>query len=320
MACNQTNACFLGRDVIAADFSSASLAEWIPALTLKSDAGLWLKPFRGIPETNSRISLDLIYLNDEHRVIEVVESFPTCRIPGSSQRATSVLALPSQLISSSQTRKGDQLILSVAGEMELRLKQISRLRDRAGTFDRAALSSIQVAVSSPQDQSKSMFHPEYKLLKSDQMLLQTKSEPEVECNRSTRNWLQRWWSPDPRKSPRQTSPGLSATFWTGSSPEEPHLIRDISATGMFLVTGERWCPGTVIRMLITQFGEGTKVPDQSISVQSRAVRWGNEGVGLQFVVQDTQKLRKTNDGVWDATNRRDLDDFLRRIEIRSAHA
>jgi hypothetical protein len=96
-------------------------------------------PFRGIPETNMRDPLDLIYLDEDCRVIEVVESFPTFRVTPSSPQAASVLALPTHSIYSSQTQQGDQLVLCVAEEMQRRLERFSSSSGIVGTVQNAAI-------------------------------------------------------------------------------------------------------------------------------------------------------------------------------------
>ena len=61
-------------------------------------------------------------------------------------------------------------------------------------------------------------------------------------------------------------------------------MKDISATGLYVVTEERWYPGTLILMTLQNTHAGEEIAERSISVLSRAVRWGNDGVGLQFVL------------------------------------
>jgi uncharacterized membrane protein (UPF0127 family) len=117
-AYNQTRECFLGLEVSVADVAPAVLESLFRKLSLKSDEGLWITPFRGMPDTDMRNPLDLIYLDDNCRVIEVVEPFATFRVSPSSPRASSVLALPIHSIYSSQTRAGDQLVLCLAEEMQ----------------------------------------------------------------------------------------------------------------------------------------------------------------------------------------------------------
>ena len=69
-------------------------------------------------------------------------------------------------------------------------------------------------------------------------------------------------------------PGLAAYYWTGAAPKA-HSIRDISSTGLYVVTEERWYPGTLILMTL-QEPKGEESVEHSISVHSRAVRWGND--------------------------------------------
>jgi hypothetical protein len=52
---NQTRECFLGLQVIAGDFSLASLNEWMKTLTPNSGEGIWMVPFRGVLATEVRV-------------------------------------------------------------------------------------------------------------------------------------------------------------------------------------------------------------------------------------------------------------------------
>jgi uncharacterized membrane protein (UPF0127 family) len=63
------------------------------------------------------VPLDLIYLDENYRVIHLVEYFPTFRIAPLRTQAESVLELPTHTIYSSQTQPGDQLVICVADEM-----------------------------------------------------------------------------------------------------------------------------------------------------------------------------------------------------------
>ena len=126
-AYNQTRECFLGLKVKAGELASNKVAEMMLDKPLKSGEGLWMKPFRGITATAMPAPLDLIYLDEDCRVIEMAESFPTFQVSSTSPRPESVLALPAHSIYSSQTQSGDQLVLCVAEEME---RQLERLTNR----------------------------------------------------------------------------------------------------------------------------------------------------------------------------------------------
>jgi hypothetical protein len=314
-AYNQTRECFLGLEVSAADLSYAGLKELLGKLALKSGEGLWMSPFRGIPDTNMLDPLDLIYLDEDCRVIEVVESFPTFRVTPSSPQASSVLALPTHSIYSSQTQQGDQLVLCVAEEMQHRLERFSSSSGIAGTVQSAAvlrekpLWSGGPGVADMGNRSgKESSEPE-KFFEMDLV------EPGMEDVKPPKSWLERWWSPDPRKAPdlrkatRELLPGVAAYYWTGAAPKA-HSVKDISSTGLYVVTEERWYPGTLILMTLQVEGRGEEMVEHSIAVHSRAVRWGSDGVGLQFILQNTPAASMGANPLAHGVDKNELDQFI----------
>ena len=138
-AYNQTRECFLGLDVVAVDLQYAELKDRIATLSFKSGVSLWMAPFRGIPTTDILTPFDLVYLDENCRVIDIVESFPTFRVSPSSPRATSALALQTHSIFSSQTQPGDQLVICAAGDMERRLEGFSNPSGTGGAVQSAVL-------------------------------------------------------------------------------------------------------------------------------------------------------------------------------------
>ena len=132
-AYNQTRECFLGLEVKVADLPAVRVGELMTARPLKSGEGVWMRPFRGIPAAEMPAPLDLIYLDEDCRVIDAVESFPTFQVSSSSPRPESVLALPAHSIYSSQTQPGDQLVLCVAEEMEQQLERLTGSRSEPGS-------------------------------------------------------------------------------------------------------------------------------------------------------------------------------------------
>jgi hypothetical protein len=143
-------------------------------------------------------------------------------------------------------------------------------------------------------------------------------EPGMKEVRPPRNWLERWWSPDPRRAPREPADGLAAYYWTGSAPVA-HDIRDVSSSGLYLITEERWYPGTLILMTLILTDQGEECAERSIAVHSRAVRWGSDGVGLQFILASPDDKRRGRQvPVVSGLDRRELDRFLRQLQrVRS---
>jgi hypothetical protein len=93
---------------------------------------------------------------------------------------------------------------------------------------------------------------------------------------------------DRRRADRQALPGLIAYFFTGGAPE-PQRIANISVTGFYLETEERWMPGTVVRMTLQKLGSTGQGPADTISINSRIVRWGPDGEGFEFILSDLEE-------------------------------
>ena len=111
---------------------------------------------------------------------------------------------------------------------------------------------------------------------------------------SPRNWP-RWLltpepsdkePPDKRKFPREVLPWVAAYFFDGGPPS-PSSVRDISMSGMFVVTAERWYLGTIIRFTLTDWR--VQPPNRYVTINAEAVRWGDDGVGLRFLFQKPRR-------------------------------
>lgn len=92
---------------------------------------------------------------------------------------------------------------------------------------------------------------------------------------------------DRRIAPRKRWPRLAA-FDAAGDPVDLQGIRDISATGLYLMTGERWPIGTQLRM---SFQRTNGLDDSSMvpaTFELRVSRWGEDGVGLEFVKADAE--------------------------------
>ena len=117
---NETRECFLSLNVAVANDTVARLRGLIGKLRLRLDEGVWIIPSYGIHTIGVFFSLDLIFLDESNRVIDVIEHFPPFRISPLKTQSASVLELPTHTIYSSQTQPGDQLLICKAEEMEHR--------------------------------------------------------------------------------------------------------------------------------------------------------------------------------------------------------
>jgi uncharacterized membrane protein (UPF0127 family) len=120
---NKTRECFLSFGVTAADTPFARLRGLIGRLHLASDDGVWIIPSQGVHTLGVLFPLDLIYLDDDLKVIHAIEHFPRFWVAPLRLRAASVLQLPAHAIYSSQTQPGDQFIICLAEEISQHLNQ-----------------------------------------------------------------------------------------------------------------------------------------------------------------------------------------------------
>src|SRR5580692_4359676 len=88
-----------------------------------------------------------------------------------------------------------------------------------------------------------------------------------------------------KRADRKPAHGFVAHHWSGSSAQQDD-IKDISSTGLYLLTEERWLPGTVVSLTLQMKSPLEEISERRITVQAKAVRWGNDGVGLSFVLPD----------------------------------
>jgi hypothetical protein len=314
---NQTRESFLSLGVTVADAANGRVRELIDRVNIKPDSGLWMNPYRGIVPAHGHSPVDLVYLDSNYRVIQEIESFLTSTVESLKDEAASALVLPAHTIYSSQTQPGDQMVICVADEMERRLERLS------GSF--ASLSNPQGVETSKEKQSGNGAPASAPSQIGSNGRQSTKQGADTMDNLGSRtgkrgsllSWIQNWLSSDRRRAPRHPLPGLVAYYWTGSTPRA-YQIADISSTGFYVLTDERWFPGTMVLMTLQRTDSAGKNLDDSIAVQSRVVRWGSDGLGLVFVLS---KAVDPNSGesVWEnGADKKMLDRFLERIKNDSA--
>jgi hypothetical protein len=319
-AYNQTRQRFLCANVEVADSSAARLDTRLPSLSSISGAALWIVPIQVISPTSVRVPLDLVYLDRSAVVVDTVESFPLAQ-PVAAGAATSILALPAQSIHSSGTRPGDRLILCAPEEMKLRLQQLADTEPAPAAqtvgapgpnpissdeqfapkpsgnvlpfVDRAnpkPLTEILPALPVPPEPPAAA---EASAANAPAAPQQPREEPAPRWKVvDSRSWLQRLLEPeppDPRNAQREVLTGLVAYFFTGGRPVA-QSVRDISATGAYVITEERWYPGTVVRMTLTDRQDPTS--DRSLTLNAKVVRAAEDGVGFQFLLTDEKQGRK----------------------------
>lgn len=351
-AYNQTRERFISVEVDAGDFAPAVLNTRLPSLTSGCGTALWIVPFRGISPTSVRFPIDLVFLNQRGVVLFTVDSFPISQVPTSGTAPASVLALPAQSIASTGTSRGDQLLLYPSEEMKLRLQQLAQAKSHA---ERSEISGADIESASNQSAPKgggnvlpwvdrsrpapvvetapfvenaapievdpAAGQPPVTSSSSPQPTIPEPSpdQPWAKRYKAPKSWLGRILASeptDPRRAPRVAIPGLGAYFFTGGKPVA-YAVRDISATGFYVLTEERWYHGTVIRVTLTDGRHPT--PDCSLTAHARVMRAGNDGVGFQFVLNEDKRNGRISgmDNQVPGVDRQQIELFLYRL--RSAN-
>jgi hypothetical protein len=118
-----------------------------------------------------------------------------------------------------------------------------------------------------------------------------------------------------RRAERRTSPSLAAYHWKGSMPRQ-NTVRDISATGAFLVTQERWEPGEIISISLQRSGPLER--ENSFPVHAKAVRWDESGVAVSFVLPAGADLRLWQSPLKSAAEQNEPEDILREFRVAQA--
>jgi PilZ domain len=244
---NQTSECFLSLGVTVGTNTLVRLKGIFTKGFWRSDEGCWLTRPQGLNTVGVLSSRDLIYLDENHKVMDVIESFPRFCTAPERRGARSLVALPPRAISSSQTQPGNQLVICRAEEMEFRLRSTLQ----------SALDECMPAASAEKAQL-------------------------------SKNWLPPGSSSNRRSAMRKRWPRLVAYDSKGSAVAV-HGVRDISATGIYVMTEERWPVGAQVKMSLQRTDSIDENAMNPITVQLRVSRWGADGVGLEFIQPESEE-------------------------------
>jgi len=105
-----------------------------------------------------------------------------------------------------------------------------------------------------------------------------------------KNWFEELMSENRRRAQRHIEPRLVAFYWDGATPI-PRYIRDVSNTGFYLMTDQRWYPGTLIAMTLQRTEKSEDGSKHSIAVQAKVIRLGEDGVAVAFVFPRPEDVR-----------------------------
>jgi hypothetical protein len=323
-AYNPSRERFLCSFLETVDAMPENLREHLDKLTPGSHKAFWLVPFRGIAPSQANAPIDLIFLDQNHCVLAMAQSFPNSNPDSCNWPVSSAIALPPGSIAASGTLIGDQVVLCSPQKMKRRLSELQK--PTGEEREPETLSHNSYSVSNP---ISSIRGPEVRICYWDDLLKRTTEPaapakmldryklPEQEA-RST-NWLFCLLAPhrrEKRKSPRESLPWVAGYFSIDGTPA-PATICNISSLGMYVKTKERWSPETIIQVSLSDW----RLPSsgRAMTINAIAVRSDDVGVGLRFVFPKPQRRKAAfEDGA--ATTeitREQLREFLQRFKRKS---
>lgn len=317
---NRSRESFLTLDVTVFDTTVETLEKLLEGLSLQTSSGLWLTPYRGIPAVPGLPSFDLIYLDEDYRVIQEVESYPCPNIAPLNAQPATALVLPAYTSFASRIQPGDQLAFGPAGEaegMEHRFELLSSPNYPAPAAQRTESQASELPGISDPPSSQSNDRSRQLQLVIQQLDDREKAESQVRKKYPWPIRFLRWlfFDADGRRgSARLPLPGLVAYHWTGGAPQAYHLA-NISSGGFYLLTEERPFPGTMILMTLQKTDTDGEDPRDSIAVSTRVVRWGPDGVGLAFVPSRYAGTKSGDPHPGNGSDRKTLEVFIKRLNL-----
>jgi hypothetical protein len=107
-------------------------------------------------------------------------------------------------------------------------------------------------------------------------------KPDSDSLAASINWLEKFVTPDADRAERRVVEQFAAYRWNGSALT-CDTVRDISSSGLYLLTPERWQLGTVVSLTLQREGPLDPDPARRIITQTKVIRCGSDGVGLSFL-------------------------------------
>ena len=309
--CNRSRESFLSLDITLVDTINESLKSMVGDLALRPDGALWLKPYRGIPVTPGFPPFEIIYLDEDLRVLQEVEAYPSPSPKPLKAEPDSAIVLTPHTVLARLVRPRDQLAICTPDEMAaLR----ANLYATEPSLPPAVPATILETPAGSHASSNGFSGTGAAQSTHDSQLFQPRQTPPLHTR------LLNWFLERPRerrRADRLPLPGLVGYHWSGSMPT-PLLVGNISRTGFFLVTEERPMPGTRILMTLQRSGSSGTDPDDVLAVQSRVIRWGPDGIGFELLPMEASR-GKDPIGTHNAADRKAIKHFIKQLAHARPH-
>jgi hypothetical protein len=279
---NPTEGTVVTPDVVEIDTTLETFNMVAQRLKDIARGGIWLNPYRGVPRVSWMPELDIVYLDEHCEVLRCIESYRQSSMELPEMTASSAIVLPAGRLSASRIQFGDQL----------------EIRDVVMGVRRAGRQTGEEAAEA--DQTGKLPEEGLKGLKGFFGGLfrgKKREEPRIEPS-------------DRRRGRRHAIPGSVAYFSIGSPRAQE--VANISTDGFYVRTQDRWSEGTSLLVGLQITNPMSREVEAMISVQSKVVRTGTDGVG--FVYDDEPAHQNPMLGARNPEQLVQLQRFMRRIQ------
>lgn len=282
---NPTEGTVVTPDVVEIDTARETFTTVAQRLKDVARGGIWLNPYRGIPRVSFMPELDLVYLDEHFEVLRCIESYRQASMDLPLIEAKSAIVLPAGRLSAARIQFEDKLeirdaVTGVRKRWEAKVPEEAdpkSARHEHGHFRDDLSSGL-----------RSLFGGLFGSRKEE-----SKPQPS-----------------DRRRGKRHVIPGSVAYFSIGSPRAQE--VSNISTDGFYVRTEDRWSEGTSLLVGLQITNPFSREVEAMISVQSKVVRTGPDGVG--FVYDDETVHRNPMLGVNNPEQFVQLQKFMQRIQ------
>lgn len=134
---------------------------------------------------------------------------------------------------------------------------------------------------------------------------------------SMNSWSEKSSLPHRKRAERRPVPELTAYHWSGAGLKQEG-VKDISSTGLYVITQERWLPGESVSVTLQRKGPPEQISDRRITLRTTAVRWGEDGVALSFILPSDLDVRLWDSPLKLSSDHTEPEDILREFRVAEA--
>lgn len=284
---NPTEGTVISPDVVEMDTARETFTAVAQRLKDIAGTGIWLNPYRGIPKVSWMPELDIVYLDEQFQVLRCIHNFRQSTMSLPEMTASSAVVLPADRLSAARVKFGDRL----------ELHDVATGARVVGELIPPELSQVDASTNTAEEQNWSE-----RLAGGTRRFFaflfgEKKEEPKKK-------------SSDRRKEKRHVIPGSLAYFSIGTP--RPQEVSNISTEGFYVRTSDRWSEGTSLLVGLQIINPVSREVEAMISVQSKVVRTGTDGVG--FVYDDEPGHRNPMLGATNPEQLVQLQKFMQRIQ------